>query len=122
MVQGDLVEFVAVHQHVALLVGGNMHVAIGDDNAAELHAVVFPQCLVMIARNQHDPVAAPCSAQNFLNHGILCGRPCQAATHRPEIDDIADQEQIFGFVFLQEFQQAFSLTCPRSQMNIGDKD
>lgn len=52
-------------------------------------------------------------AQQFLDHGVLCLRPVDAAAHRPEIDDVADQVGLFGRVFAEEIKQTVRLARPR---------
>jgi hypothetical protein len=61
-------------------------------------------------------------AQHFLHHGVLGGIPVNGAAHAPEVDDVADQEQMLGRVFPQEVQQTFRLACAGAQVNIRNED
>jgi hypothetical protein len=76
----------------------------------------------VVAGNQHHLLAVAGAAQDFLHHGVLRRGPVDAAVHGPEIDDVADQEQVFAFVVAQEIEQAFGLAAAGAEMDVGDED
>ena len=65
-------------------------------------------------------VAGP--PEHLLDDRVLCGAPVDAPIHRPEIDDVADQEELVGGVFAQEFEQALGLAGAGSEVDIGEED
>lgn len=97
VVARDLVELVAVHQQVAASVASGVDMFGYDHHVAERGADVFAHRLVVVARNEEHLFAVTGAAQQFLHEGVLLGRPVDpAAAHRPQIDDIAQQKQVFG--------------------------
>jgi hypothetical protein len=56
--------------------------------------------------------------------GPRCSGPgsSDAAAHRPEIDDVADQEEVLGRVFAQEIQEAIGLAGPRAEVDVGHEN
>lgn len=76
----------------------------------------------MIAGNKRDLLPLPGAPEYFLDYGVLCWRPIDAATHRPKIDDVTDQKEVLRVVISNEFQQSLSLTPSCSQMHVGDED
>ena len=109
MVAGHLIELVAVDQQKTASVGGFMHQFVDHLDVTEDGAAVVAQRLVMIARDEHDALALPRPAQQFLDHCVLRLRPADAAAHRPEIDDVADQEGLFGGMLAQEIEETIGL-------------
>jgi hypothetical protein len=76
----------------------------------------------VIAGDKHHSLAAPRPAQHFLHKGVLVWSPVDAAAHCPEVDDIADQKEIFGLVFAQKAEQTVGLTGAGTEVNIGEKN
>jgi len=99
-----------------------MYAVVNDFDVSECHTGMFAGDFVVIARHVDDldVVAGPLEA--FLNDGILRGRPEYAAFHRPEIDDVPEQEQMLGFTGSKKFKQAFGLTRAGAKVYIGQKD
>ena len=122
MVARDLVELVAMNEQEAPAVDRFMHQFVDHLDLAEDNAAVVAQRLVVVAGDEHDSLAVPRPAQQLLDHGILRLSPADAAPHRPEIDDVADQESLFGRVFAQEIEQTLRLARPGAEVDVGEKD
>ncbi len=122
MVTGHLVEFIAVDQQVAPAVGRGMHILRFEADVAERRADVLPQGFVVIAGNEDHLLAVAGAAQDLLHHGVLRTGPVDAARHRPEVDDVADQEQVFRLVAAQEVEQPLRLAAARAEMDVGQED
>jgi hypothetical protein len=83
-----------VQQRVAPPVGRRVHVVTDQRDIAERAADVFAQCFVMVAGDQVDMNMVTGPFQEFLHHRVVLGRPVEAAAHCPEIDDVAQQENV----------------------------
>ena len=121
MMARHLIELVAVDQQEAPAVGSLMDQFVDHLDVAEDGAAVVAQRLVVIARNEHHAFALARPAQQFLDHRILGRRPADAAAHRPEIDDVADQVSLFGRVFAQEIEKTIGLARPRAEVDVGQE-
>ena len=122
MMARHLVEDVAVDQQKTPAVGGFVHQLIDHLDIAENDAAVIAQRLVVIAGDEHHALAVARPAQQLLDHGVLRRRPVDAAAHRPEIDNVADQESLLGRVFAQEVDETLGLARPRAEVNVGKED
>ncbi len=122
VVARHLVELVAMQQQVAPAVGGDVDVLAPDFDVAEGNAVVFAHRLVVVAGDQHHALAVAGAAQDLLHHGVLRRGPMDAAIHRPEVDDVADQKQVLAFVVSQEVEQTVRLAAASAQMDVGNED
>ena len=110
-----------MHDDVALAGGGHVLGLTLDLDAAEMHAAVVAQTLVMIAGDKHDPRALARLAQQLLQHVVMRLRPNGPPLHAPEVDDVADQIDGFGVVMLQEVQEHSRLGSACSKMQIRDE-
>jgi len=123
MVLGDLVELVAVDEEVALAVGGDVHVVALDLDVAEQRASVLARRLVVVARDEHHLHVVARALEDLLHEGVLRRGPVHAApAHRPEVDDVPDQEQVLRLVGLQEIEQLVRLAGRRAEVDIGDEE
>jgi hypothetical protein len=61
------------------------------------------------------------ATQDFLHHGVVLGRQEDAALQRPEIDDVADQENVFAVVLLEKIQKPCRLAGARAEMDVREK-
>ncbi|MPN18071.1 hypothetical protein SDC9_165429 [bioreactor metagenome] len=122
MMAGDLVVFVAMHQQEAASVGGLVDVVVFHPDVAEGGAAVFAQGLVMVAGHKDHLRALARTPKHFLNHRVLGAGPVNAAAHRPEVDDVAHQEQILRFMVTKKIQQPLRLATAGAQVDIGQKD
>ena len=111
-----------MQQQIILAVGGSVDRLLFDFDIAEADPGVFAQHLVVVAGNQHHVLAVPRPAENFLHHGVVRRRPLDAARHRPEIDDVANQVEIFRRMLAQKVDQSLSLAGTGAQMNIRNKN
>jgi len=117
------VEFVAVHQEVALAVGGDVQPVALDADVAERGAVVLARRLVVVAGDEDHLHVVPGALQHLLHHRVLLLRPVDAAApHRPEVDHVAHQEELLGVVGLEEVEQPPRLAGARAQVDVGEKD
>jgi hypothetical protein len=67
---------------------------------------------------------SPCRARrsSFCTTVFWAGVQYDAAAHRPEVDDVADQIGLFGRVFAQEVEQTVGLARPRAEVDVGEKN
>jgi hypothetical protein len=117
-----LVEFITVDQQEAATVGHDVHVFGSQFDVAESSIYILAQRFIMVAGNQHHALAVACPAKQFLHNGVLCWRPVDAAVHRPEIDDVTDQEDVFSRVFAEEFEETFGLARTRAEVNVREEN
>ena len=100
-----------------------MDVFVVHKNVAEHGADVFAYRFVMIARNENDFLAMPGPAQHLLHKSVLCRRPMYAtAAHRPQVNNVAEQEDVLGRIFFQEFKKMVRLARLGTQVNVGRED
>ena len=118
----DDVELVAVHDQEAPAVGGLVHAVAHDLDAAEGQADELARELVVIARHEHHPRAAPHLAQQLLDHVVVRLRPVELRAHAPAVDDVADQEIGVGVIVLEEIEHQRGLAAARAQMHVGEED
>ena len=71
----DDVELVAVNDEIAPAVGADMDDVALDGDAAEFHAAIIAQRLVVIAGNEHELGALAHLAQELLQHVVVGLRP-----------------------------------------------
>ncbi len=122
MVARHLIENVAVNEQETPAVGGFVNQLINHFDLAENDAAVVAQSFVVVAGNKHHPLAMPRPTQQFLDDSVLCRRPVNAAAHRPEVDDVADQISLFSLVFAEEIEQTIRLARPRAEVDVGEKN
>ena len=122
MMTRHLVELVAMDEQKAPAVRRFMNQLIDHFDIAENDAAILAQHLVVVAGNEHHPVAMPGPAQQFLDDGVLGLRPVDAPAHRPEIDDVADQIGLFSRMFAQEIEESVRLARPRAKVDIREKN
>ena len=67
-------------------------------------------------------LAMPRPPEQFLHHRVLRRGPYHVAAHGPEIDDVADEEDVVGGVMAQEFKQTVGLARTRAKVDVGEKD
>jgi hypothetical protein len=118
MMPGHLVKLVAVYQQQLLSIGCNVQPFKRDQNIPKRRAVVFTQCFVMISRDENNFFAMTRPAQNLLHDRILLGRPLNAATHCPEVDNVAYQKEMFTFIFPQKINQPLGLAASCTEMYV----
>ncbi|MPN10482.1 hypothetical protein SDC9_157777 [bioreactor metagenome] len=117
-----LIELVAVDEQEATAVDRLMDDFVDHLDIAEDDAAILAQRLVVVAGNEHHPLAMPRPAQQLLDHRVLRLRPADAATHRPEVDDVADQVSPFGGMLAEELEKTLRLARPRAEVDVGKKD
>ena len=107
-----------MQNEVSLAVGRFVDGVAADFDAAEIHAAVFAQAVVVVARNKNDARALAGFFQDFLQNVVVGLRPVRATADFPKIDDIANQIARFRFDVLQEAKQHCRLARAHSQMDI----
>jgi len=123
VVARHLVELIAVHQQVALAVGGGVQVVALDADIAEGRADVLAHGLVVVAGHEDHLHVVARALQHLLHHRVLVLRPVDAAApHRPEVDHVAHQEQPLALVGLEELEQPPRLAGARAQVDVGEED
>ena len=91
-------------------------------DAAEMGTVIAAQEFIVVARRVNDARAFARLAQKLLHHVVVRLRPVEAGSHRPAVDDIADQINRIRLVMAQEVEKLCSLTAARAEMNVGDEE
>ena len=119
---GDLVELVAVQEQEAAPVGQRVNVLADDADVTKGDAEVVAQGFIVIARDENDPLAVPRAPQDLLHKGVLGLGPYDVAAHRPEVDDIADEEDVLRRVAAHEAKQTIGLARPGTEVNVGEED
>ena len=121
LVVDDGVELVAMDDQQAPAVGCFVDGSVGNDYAAEMHALELAGELVVIAGDIGDVGALARLAQQFLHDVIVALRPVPAAPQPPAIDDIADQIDDVGVMVAQEIDQELGLRRLRAEMDVGNE-
>lgn len=75
----------------------------------------------MVSGNEDHFFPVPGTAQDLLHDRVLHGRPLYAASHRPKVDDVADQKEVIAFKFPQKIKQPISLATSRAQVDVGEE-
>ena len=119
---GDLVKLVAMQEQEAAPVGQRMHVLADDANVTEGDAEVVAQRFVVISGDENDPLAVPRPPQDLLHKSVLGFGPYDVAAHRPEIDDVADEEDVLRRVAAHEAKQTIGLAGTRAKVDVGEED
>ena len=116
------VEFVAVHDEIALAVGRDVHRVAHDLDAAERQPDELARELVVIARHEDHARAVPDLAQQLLDDVVVLLRPVPARAQAPAVDDVADEKDRVGVVVTQEVEdqlppgsRGFPDGCPRGR-------
>ena len=55
-------------------------------------------------------------------HVVVFLRPEEVLAHRPQVDDVADEEEIFDFDRFQELEQQVGAAPARTQVDVGYED
>jgi hypothetical protein len=101
------VEFVAMQNQIFAAVGCLVHVALGDLDAAEMHAGKVAHELVVVAWNIDDAAALTRLPQQLLDDVVARLRPVPAALQPPSVDDIADQDDCLRLGDAQEIEEIY---------------
>ncbi len=120
LIVDDGVELVAMDDEHAFAVGRLID-PVGDDDAAEIHALELTGEFVVIAGDIGDVGALARLAQQFLHDVIVALRPVPAPPQPPAINDITDQIDDIGIVIAQEIDQEFGLRRLRAEMDVGNE-
>ncbi len=86
-------------------IGALMDIFAMNFQIAEHGTVEFPKHLIMIARDEDDLGPALGLAQYGAHHVIVRLRPEHGPFHAPDIDDVADQEQVIHLDVVQVIEQ-----------------
>src|SRR5262245_45175084 len=123
MISRDLIELVAVQHEVAAPVGRLVNEVVLDPDVAEGGSDVLARNLVVVPRHEDHSHLMPRALEDLLQHGVLGRRPVDpAALHRPEVDDVAHEEQVLRVVRLQKLEQTLGLAGARAQVDVGEED
>ena len=117
----DQIEHVAMHDQIALAVGGYVDGVLHHFDAAEMRAVIVAQEFVVVAGNVDQPRALARLPQQLLHHIVMCLRPIPRRAQGPAVDNVADQIDRVGFVMAQKIEQFVGLAAARSQMHVGNE-
>src|SRR5271154_4778401 len=108
-------------QHTAAFRGA-MHKIFVTFDRAEESAHHLGAALVMIAGQKNHPGPAPAPRPQLLDDGGLSGIPAPSRPYVPSVDHVTDQEEVFGAVAAQKFEQRFSLASHGAEMEIRNPD
>jgi hypothetical protein len=93
-----------------------------DFQIPENRAVEIAEHLVVIAGDENDLRAALGLAENRAQYIDVRLRPVHGLLHAPDVDDVADQEQVFHLDVMQIVEQQLGAATLESQMYVGDED
>ena len=108
------------HQH-AFTAQRFMDVFTVHFQVAEADAPDLAELLVVIAGHIDDARAVLGLAEDGAQYVAVRLRPVEAAAQAPDIDDVADQNQLVGLNPAQEIQYQVGAAVARTQMDIGDE-
>ncbi len=117
----DEIEDVAVHDEIALAVGGLVHGVLDHLDAAEMGAVIAAQEFVVVAGDVDQAGALARLAQQLLHHVVVRLRPIPRRAQRPAVDDVADQVDGVGVVVAEEVEQLVGLAAARAEMHVRNE-
>src|SRR5271170_3186072 len=116
------VKLIAV-QHQQLEPGGSgVGVFAVNFQVAEAEARELPQVDIVIAGYVNDARVVLGLAEDRAQHIVVQLRPVKVAAHGLQIDDVADQKQLFGLDPMQEIEQQVGAAFARAQMQIRQED
>jgi hypothetical protein len=107
-----------VQQQQPATFGGAVREIAMDFDIAEALRRKGAQVGVVIAGNQHYAPAFMGHPHQPGQHCFVAGGPVGRSLEAPQIDDIADQEQLLDIDVIQEIEQALGATTAGSQMQI----
>ena len=124
------VKTLAKHRIGALLVLGPDRRVIGILSERDIVRVlgeqgadVLAHRLVVVAGHEDHLHVVARALEDLLHHGVLRRGPVDAAAaHRPEVEDVTDEEQVLGLVGPQEIQQPLGLARRRAEVDIRQED
>src|ERR1700730_10299294 len=116
------IEMIAMDDEVAVTIGTNMDIALGNLDAAEMSTIIAAQEFVMIARHVDHAGALARLAQQLLHHVVIGLRPVPGRTQPPAIDNVADQINGIGVMKAEEVEKKLRLASAGAEMNIGDEE
>ena len=99
------IEFVTVQHQVTLAVGTFVNCLQGHFNAAEMCAGKITQEFVMVSGDVDDACALARLSEQFLYNVIAVLRPVPAAPEPPTVNNVADKDNLIGFVIAQEVDE-----------------
>ena len=114
----DDVEFVAMNDEITLAVDRGVDRLPPDLDPAEGQAEELTGELIVIARNEHHPRAAPHLSQQFLDDVVMRLRPVPAGAESPAVDDVADQVDRVRLDMAQHIQDKMRLAPACAQVQI----
>jgi hypothetical protein len=116
------VELVPVQHEVAAPVGGGVDVALHQLHAAELHAGVVGQELVVVAVDVDDAGLLAVLAEDFLDQRVGRLVPLPVPAQLPAVNDVADEVEVARLVLAQEVEEQFGLGVFAAQVDVGNPD
>src|SRR5262249_20633713 len=115
------IEMIAVNDEIPPSVSCRVDGVLDDLDAAEMHAVIVAQKLVVIAGNVDDAHALARLAQELLHHALVRLRPIPARAQLPPVADVADEIDRIGVVVAQEVEQPIGLAAFGSEMHVEQR-
>src|SRR5205823_6795935 len=76
--------------------------------------------LIVVSGNVKDARAFSRLAQNFLDDVVMSLRPVTAASHRPNVDQIANDVEVLEFVFPEEIEQNVGVRAASAEVHVGN--
>jgi hypothetical protein len=104
-------------EHAAAAARG-VHVVAMHLQVSEHRAVQVAELLVMVARNIDDARAVLGLAKQGAQHVVVQLRPEEIATHVPDVDNVADQEELFHVHAVQEVEQQIGAALPCTEVHV----
>src|ERR1700676_3049140 len=115
------IEFITVHDQELLSVQRFMNVFAAHFQVAEANAADLAKLLVVVAGHVDHPCATLGLAEDRAQNVTVRLRPIEAAAQAPDIDDVADQDQLIGLDPAQKVEHQLGAAVARAEVNVGDK-
>ena len=88
---------------------------------AEAGAAHLAELLVVVAGDVNHARAVLGLAEDGAQHVAVRLRPIEAAAQTPQIDDVADQDQLLGLDPAQKVEHQVGAAIARAEVNVGDE-
>jgi hypothetical protein len=89
--------------------------------AAEIHARVVAQSVIVIAGDKYNARAFTRLPQELLQNVVMALWPVRSTANLPEIDDVADEIERLALDVFQEIEKRGCLRIAHSEVDIGKK-
>jgi len=119
-VEHDAVECVTMGDQQLAAIDGFMNRFQNQLDAAEGHAGIVAQHLVMVARDEHHAGAAMRHLEDAAHDFVVLIGPVPALAQPPPVNDVANQVERLAFDRAQEIDEHRRVAAARAEVNVGN--